>query len=647
MCGFIGSLGNDGLDEEILKKMTLSLNHRGPDSNAYWLDKESNFSFGHTRLSIQDTSEKGAQPMHSFTGRYVISFNGEIYNHLSLRSEIEEDIQMRGMKWSSRSDTETILSLVEVIGIPKTLSKLNGMFSFALWDKKEKKLTLARDRIGEKPLYYGWQKNNFVFGSELKAIKINPNFENKLNYKAISMFMRYSYIPEPESIYDGINKLIPGTYISINSNTKNIYPEPIKYWSLIDSILKKEKIVAKSKQEVLREFEDKLETIIDNQQISDVPVGAFLSGGVDSSLIVSLMQKMNSKPINTFTIGSEEMKNDESINARLIAKHLGTNHNEIIINSNDTLKIVPLITKIYDEPFADSSQIPTYLVSSLASSKVKVCLSGDGGDELFGGYNRYLWSRRLKLTPDFVKKQLLYLLRLISSNKAANIYNKIERFIPSSLRFSLVEEKFEKLNKVLSSKSDIDLFKSIISVTNSTDRLMVKDLSYDNISNKWNSLGDLQNLESRMMALDALTYLPGDILCKVDRASMYHSLEIRSPYLDHQLIEYAFNLDNKFKFKNGVGKWISRELLKKYVPLNYLSSTKKGFSTPIDIWLRGPLKKWAEDLISKEMILKHGILNYDNVQSMWQNHQNGNANKNKELWNILILQSWLEKEQNS
>ena len=643
MCGFVGSIGRNSHDENCLKKMTDSLNHRGPDDNSYWIDHLSNFSFGHTRLAIQDTSKKASQPMHSFTGRYVIAFNGEIYNHIILRSYIQNDFPDKNIKWNSSSDTETILSLVEVHGINKTLKLLKGMFSFALWDKKEKILTLARDRCGEKPLYYGRQKNSLLFGSELKAFRFHPDFIGEINQDAVTSFMKYSFVPSPISIYKGIFKLPSGCFISLSESEINSQIEIKKYWSLSNVIKIGSNNEIKSDSEIITECENKLTDSIRDQQISDVPLGAFLSGGIDSALIVSLMQKINNGTTKTFTIGSTDRDYDESIIAKKISNHLGTNHQEMIVSPEDAINVIPLLSSIYDEPFADSSQIPTYLVSKLASQKVKVCLSGDGGDELFSGYNRYIWSNKILKSPKYFKVLIEKLINLINTQSSARYYNSILNYLPKPLRVGLADEKFEKISKLLSINNEMEFYKSLISTSTNDENLLSQNLynqSLDPVDSIWNKLNKLDiDFTSKMMVADVMMYLTDDILCKVDRASMYHSLEVRAPFLDHKLIEYVFSINPKSK-KNNSGKWITKGILRKYIPLEYLSSAKTGFSVPIDAWLRGPLRDWGESLINKSMIEKYGFLNFQSVNQIWASHQNG-FNKNKQLWNVLMLQSWL------
>jgi len=411
--------------------------------------------------------------MHSESGRYVIAFNGEIYNHLELRKFIELKYKINSFSWRGRSDTETILALIEHESLENVLKLLKGMFALALWDRKTKELFLARDRIGEKPLYYGWQKNSFIFGSELKALKLHSNFNNEINMEAIGMFMKYSYIPSPDSIYKGINKLLPGTFISLKVNQKNVDIVPKSYWSLADILNNQEKKRKESDDYLIEQYEKKLISSIQSQQISDVPIGTFLSGGVDSSLISALMQKINTNKIKTFTIGSAEEKNDESINARNISKHLGTDHTDLVIHPKDTIELIPKLNDIYDEPFADSSQLPTFLVSQLAKTKVKVCLSGDGGDELFGGYNRYFWSNRIRSLSPLSKRFLSSLINNIGTRNLTKTYQLMQKLIPRSLKFSLPDEKFEKLANILDIESECKLYETLVSTTNKNECLLI------------------------------------------------------------------------------------------------------------------------------------------------------------------------------
>lgn len=641
MCGFVGFVGNKPPDLSLIKTMTGSLDHRGPDSSNVWLCKNDNIALGHTRLAILDISDNGSQPMESHSGRYIITFNGEIYNHHELRKRLE---QVKEKVWRGDSDTETIIELIELYGLKETLMIVKGMFAFAVWDKKDKELFLARDIAGEKPLYYGFQNNILIFGSELKALKLHSEFDNKIDNKAISMFMKYSYIPEPLSIYEKTKKLPPGCYIKLKYKSLNDNIKVNKYWDLSENINNEsDNYLNLNTSRIINAYEDKLLSSISLQQISDRPIGAFLSGGVDSSLVVALMQSINNSKVKTFTIGNLDKRYDESENAREISKHLKTDHHELLVGSHDVLNVIPKLQKIYDEPFADSSQIPSYLVSSLAKDHVNVCLSGDGGDELFGGYNRYVWSRRFNKTPRISKKILSILLNKISSKNLATIYNLIEEFLPNSYRFKLPEEKFQKIKFFIESVDGLELYKNLVGTPYLDKSILLQDDSYDNLGDKWNNLKHIANDTTLMMALDFQTYLGDDILCKNDRASMYHSLEVRTPFLDKDVVKFAFNISDKLKINNGESKWISKQLLKRYLPLEKLSSAKTGFSVPIDNWLKKDLRSWSEDLLCKNKIDKFEILDSSKITNLWDDHKSGKVNNSKQIWNIVMLQSWLEE----
>jgi len=639
VCGFVGFVGNKPPDLSLIKTMTGSLDHRGPDSSNVWLCKNDNIALGHTRLAILDISDNGSQPMESHSGRYIITFNGEIYNHHELRKRLE---QVKEKVWRGDSDTETIIELIELYGLKETLMIVKGMFAFAVWDKKDKELFLARDIAGEKPLYYGFQNNILIFGSELKALKLHSEFDNKIDNKAISMFMKYSYIPEPLSIYENTKKLPPGCYVKLSHKTLNSEIKIKKYWNIVDNINSEEAYYSNLNiTDIINIYEKKLLSSINLQQLSDRPVGAFLSGGVDSSLVVSLMQSLSSKKIKTFTIGNQDKRYDESQNAREISNFLGTEHYELNVTSNDILDIVPKLQNIYDEPFADSSQIPSFLVSGLAKDHVQVCLSGDGGDELFGGYNRYIWSKRFNRIPNISKKFISTILNKVSLNNLTSLYNAMESVLPNSYRFNLPNEKFQKIKLCIESSNSLELYDNLIS-TSLEKNLLLNDNSYDNISDKWNELKNITNDTTSMMALDFQTYLSDDILCKNDRASMFHSLEVRTPFLDKDVIKFAFNINEKLKIKNGTNKWISRQLLKKYLPIDKLAQKKTGFSIPIDKWLKFELKDWSESLLDKKKIDKFGILDSIKITKLWNDYKIGKTNNDKQIWNIIMLQSWLD-----
>lgn len=638
MCGFVGSFGAQSINIDIIDKMTSSLHHRGPDSKAYWVDKSSDFSFGHTRLAIQDVSTNGAQPMHSYSGRYVIAFNGEIYNHFELRKQIQNT------NWNGRSDTETALAVIENYGILKALNKFNGMFAFALWDKKEKVLTLARDRIGEKPLYYGWQKDTFLFGSELKSMKCHPSFQNKINKDAVSAFYRFSYIPSPLTIYRDIFKLEPGSYAEISIKEKNL--NPAKYWSIPMILGSKKNNHKLNEIESIRKLDEILNSSIKLQQISDVPLGAFLSGGVDSSIIASIMQSNNTNKIKTFTISLENKQFDESQNAVKVSEALGTEHNQIPIGPKDVLNLLPNISKIYDEPFADSSQIPTYFVSKFASSQVKVCLSGDAGDELFGGYNRYIWSLKYSKFSNEFKFILRTLFRTLPLESFINFYNLTSRILPSTYRLALPSEKFQKIKNIINNKNFEGIYTNLCSTNLEAESLLFEDTKYNHIKSRWINNSKLTDEITSMMLTDIETYLTDDILCKVDRAAMSNSLETRVPFLDHRLVEFAVNLDLDLKIRNGENKYILRRVLDKYLPSKITNQVKQGFGIPIASWLRGPLREWASDLLSNDSLKNNDFINSKKVSYLWQEHQSGKRDWHTEIWNILMFQSWLNDNDN-
>ena len=638
MCGFVGSFGAQSINIDIIDKMTSSLHHRGPDSKAYWVDKSSDFSFGHTRLAIQDVSTNGAQPMHSYSGRYVIVFNGEIYNHFELRKQIQNT------NWNGRSDTETALAVIENYGILKALNKFNGMFAFALWDKKEKVLTLARDRIGEKPLYYGWQKDTFLFGSELKSMKCHPSFQNKINKDAVSAFYRFSYIPSPLTIYRDIFKLEPGSYAEISIKEKNL--NSAKYWSIPMILGSKKNNHKLNEIESIRKLDEILNSSIKLQQISDVPLGAFLSGGVDSSIIASIMQSNNTNKIKTFTISLENKEFDESQNAVKVSEALGTEHNQIPIGPKDVLNLLPNISKIYDEPFADSSQIPTYFVSKFASSQVKVCLSGDAGDELFGGYNRYIWSLKYSKFSNELKFILRTLFRTLPLESFINFYNLTSRILPSTYRLALPSEKFQKIKNIINNKNFEGIYTNLCSTNLEAESLLFEDTKYNHIKSRWKNNSKLTDEITSMMLTDIETYLTDDILCKVDRAAMSNSLETRVPFLDHRLVEFAVNLDLDLKIRNGENKYILRRVLDNYLPRKITNQVKQGFGIPIASWLRGPLREWASDLLSNDSLKNNDFINSKKVSYLWQEHQSGKRDWHTEIWNILMFQSWLNDDDN-
>jgi len=642
MCGFAGSLGAGECDENSLRRMVATLSHRGPDDKGLWFDQDAAIGLVHARLSILDLSAAGHQPMSSTSGQYVIVFNGEIYNHIKLRAELEQS--GHAPNWRGHSDTETLLAGFHAWGIEATLRKSVGMFAFAVWDKQTHTLTLARDRLGEKPIYYGWQGGTFLFGSELKALKAHPAFCAEIDRDALAAFMRYSYIPAPQSIYHGIHKLMPGSLLSVRAG-KHTGSKSVQYWSLLG--VAREGLLAPftgSDAEALQGLEASLSESVSIQQISDVPIGAFLSGGIDSSTIVALMQAKSIRPIHTFTIGFDDLQFNEAVHARAVARHLGTDHTELYVTPEEARVVIPQLPMLYDEPFGDSSQIPTYLVSQLARRSVTVSLSGDAGDELFGGYNRYTWTRKLLKVPAPLRRMLACLLGALSPAQWDRIYSALQPMLPSSIRVRMPGDKAHKLSHVLAVDSDAAIYQRLVSTWQYPDTVVLGGRDCMNLSQAWDELTDFDAPEYRMMALDALTYLTDDILCKVDRAAMGVSLETRVPFLDHRVVEYAWRLPLHMKIRNGQSKWILRQLLYKYVPKELIERPKMGFGVPIDAWLRGPLREWAENLLNESRLRQEGYFNPTPIRQKWVEHISGKRNWQYQLWNVLMFQAWLESQ---
>jgi len=634
MCGIAGIYSKNRPIEalnKIAKNMANTISHRGPDDSGVWCSE--GIGLSHRRLSIVDLSNAGHQPMLSDCGRYTLVFNGEIYNHHSIRKQLKST--NKNIIWRGDSDTEVLLNAIVNWGIENSLKFCEGMFAIALWDSIDQKLFLARDRFGEKPLYYGYVNNDFVFASELKAIKIHPDFNNELNREAISNFLSLSYIPCPLSIYKGISKLPPSHILCINFLNKN---ETItSYWKL--SINKN--IDFSNDNFIIENLHKSLSKAVSDQMIADVPVGAFLSGGIDSSLIVALMQENSNNPVNTFTIGYENLAYDESVYARSVAKYLGTNHNELVVSAQDLLDVVPKLPSLYDEPFADSSQVPTFLVSQLARNNVTVALTGDGGDEVFGGYNRHLWAHKfwnkIRLLPRWLRNSISNILASPSENKWNQIYSLIEFIIPKHYQISLPGEKIHKISKSLSTSTVDELYSCLISTWDNANSVV---LDLEKVTQSHFNLEGETSAE-QLMFLDLNHYLPDDILTKVDRASMGVSLETRAPFLNHNVIEYAWNMPLHMKIRNGKGKWVLRKILENYIPKNLIDRPKMGFGVPIDEWLRGPLMKWSLDLLSESLIVKDDIFDFKKIDTLQKEHKSGKKKHHHKLWNILMFQSWL------
>lgn len=649
MCGLTGIFAfrgpaSDGL-RDLVQKMTTALFHRGPDAEGTWAEGE--VALGHRRLSILDLSPAGAQPMHSACGRYVIAFNGEIYNHLDLR----RDLAAAGAApdWRGHSDTETLLAGITRWGLEETLRRAAGMFAIALWDRRDRRLSLARDRIGEKPLYWGWAGRDLVFGSELKAMRRHPDFPRDVCRQAVSQYLRFAYVPAPRSIHPGVYKLEPGCILTIDGTPPAGAPrEPLRpgeshgslsirrYWSLNEMIESGAQARFTTEEEAVATVDEALRRAVSRQMIADVPLGAFLSGGIDSSLIVALMQAQSSRRVRTFTVGFENPAFNEAPFAAAVARHLDTDHTELIVTESDAREVIPLLPEMYDEPFADSSQIPTHLVSKAARTNVTVALSGDAGDELFGGYNRYFWGPRIWRRLDWMPHPLRHGLgRAIATVPVAG-WDGLGTMAGGRIKH--LGDKAHRLAARLRHVRTLDdLYRSLVSewpgermVTGlgSMEQTMLDDPLPE-------ALAD--DAAARMMAQDMRTYLPDDILCKVDRAAMAISLETRVPFLDPEVLAASARLPTQMKIRDGQGKWALRQILYRHVPRELIDRPKNGFGIPVGEWLRGPLRGWAEDLLSKEALRRDGLIDPAPVRQAWAEHLSGRRDWTHRLWIVLML----------
>jgi asparagine synthase (glutamine-hydrolysing) len=640
--------------------MADALHHRGPDDSGVWTDYDAGLALAHRRLSILDLSPAGHQPMLSATSRFVIAFNGEIYNHLELRHELDRHLPLSLVKtdenrWRGHSDTETLLAAFEVWGVPATLSKTVGMFAIALWDQAERVLYLARDRFGEKPLYYGWVKGAFVFGSELKAFRAYPGFNNSVCRDALAQYLRYMYVPAPRSIFRGIFKLEPGCLLTVKGAVPSLPPiQPLsagsvyvtvsvcRWWSMDDLVKQGRKDPLTDELEALALLEERLMNSVRLQSLSDVPLGAFLSGGVDSSLIVAMMQQQSSRPVKTFTIGFEEAEFDESLHARAVAEHLGTEHTELFVRVAEARDVIPQLPWMYDEPFADSSQIPTHLVCRAARQHVTVALSGDAGDELFGGYNRYFWGPRIWDKVSWIPYPVRRVLGRAVQSIPVEAWNAVGSSGAVDQRVVRLGEKAHKLAARLSSVSNLDeLYVSLVNEWQNPESFLIGTSAP---ASGLPVLPDvpMDDARARMMYWDSLTYLPDDILCKVDRAAMAISLETRVPFLDHRVAELAWRLPMSMKIRGNTGKWALRQILYRYVPRELIERPKAGFGIPVGQWLRGPLREWCEALLEPSRLSRDGYFDSEPVRRIWIEHLGGRYDWTQRLWSVLIFQSWLE-----
>jgi len=642
MCGIAGYIewaakSNQSELEAQGRVMAKAMLHRGPDAERVWADAERGLSLCHARLSVIDLSDAGLQPMTSANGRFVMVYNGEVYNADDILEEFGGDApNLRG-----HSDSEVILEACAHWGVAAAVEKFIGMFAFAIWDKREKTLTMARDRFGIKPFYYGEQNGVFFFGSELKALMAHDKFVRDIDRNALASYMRFNYVPAPQSIFKNVSKLQPGHVLTLRPDgMRDIKP----FWSLREIASHAQKNTSNLSD---TEAEDQLDLLlrdaVKRRMVADVPLGAFLSGGIDSSTVVALMQAQSSKKIHTYSIGMQAEGYNEAEHAKAVATHLGTDHTELYVSPQDAQDVIPDLASYYDEPFADSSQIPTFLVSKLARKSVTVALSGDGGDELFCGYNRYLWGDRIWQRvggwPNFVKTCASAGIEALKPQT----WDHISQIIPNSKRPRQLGIKMHKVARALTVKDDLELYRRLTSFWEDTEQLVPGSLELKNILWDESLKKDVPDFRERMQLLDALTYMPDDILCKVDRASMAVSLEARVPLLDHRVAEFAFHLPKHQRVRDGQGKWLLRNVLARYIPRELFERPKMGFGIPIGDWLKGPLRDWAEDLLSVEKLEADGLLNAQPIRDVWQDHLSGKINGEVQLWTVLMFQAWREK----
>lgn len=626
----------------MLQGMTDALAHRGPDAEGMFQSQDGVVNLGHRRLAIIDLTPTGAQPMQTANGRYTLCYNGEIYNFVELR----EQLLAAGEKFRGSSDTEVLLLAFARWGIQATLPKLNGMFALAFWDEGKRKLWLARDRFGEKPLYYAWHSGVLFFSSELKAMNRHPAFRQEINQEALALFMRFNYVPTPHCIFKNAWKLPGGHFLALSPGEEPA--APVAYWSLADMVGRRQLLDFDPRDPAICDAVDEaLRRAVKMRMVADVPLGAFLSGGIDSSTVVALMQAQSSRPVKTFTIGFWEAPYNEAHDAGNVARHLGTEHHEFYVSSRECLDVIGRLPQIYDEPFADSSQIPTTLVSQFTRKHVTVALSGDAGDEFFGGYNRYFWSKRiwpkLQKLPVDVRKRLARIVQQGSPADWDRFLNVLNLLVPSQLRVRGGGDKLHKLAAAMEAESTDELYRSFVSQWQRPEDVLLGNNEPMFLNRQIAAVpGNLGYVE-RMMYLDMMTYMTDDILCKMDRASMSTGLEARVPFLDNDLVALAWNLPIDVRIHNGLGKWPLRQVLKRYVPEELFARPKAGFGIPVGDWLRGPLRNWAEELLSEKQLADGGCFRPEVVRKQWAEHLSGKFNRQHSLWSILMFEAWRRK----
>jgi asparagine synthase (glutamine-hydrolysing) len=625
MCGLAGFCQNGGDTKAELRAqvraMAETLAHRGPDDADEWVDDAAGIALGFRRLSIVDLSEGGRQPMHSASGRHVITFNGEIYNFRELREQLES----RGHFFRGTSDTEVMLAAIEEWGLENAIGRFVGMFAFVLWDRHTRRLMLVRDRLGIKPLYYGWMGQTFLWGSELKALCVHPSFRGEIDRGALMLFMRHNYVPTPYSIYKGVLKLPPGCILTIDTNRLD-RPNPVIYWSarkVVEEGL--EAPFTGSEDEAIERLDALLRDAIRLRMIADVPLGAFLSGGIDSSTVVALMQSQSRKAVKTFSIGFEEAGYDEAVHAKGVAGHLGTDHHELYVTAAEAQRVIPRLPQIYDEPFSDSSQIPTFLISKMTREHVTVSLSGDGGDELFGGYNRYLVANAIWRATGWMPAHWRRAFARIAAvtGKGRNVQMRSE---------------------MLTMPTAHALYHRMVSHWRRPEEVIIGGIEPPGVLTGLYGLPEFKNIYREMMYIDTVTYMPDDVLAKVDRASSAVSLEARVPLIDHRVVEFAARLPMRMKIRNGRGKWILRQVLYKYVPARLVDRPKMGFGVPINRWLRGPLRDWAETLLAERRLRDEGFFRPEPIRVKWAEHLACRGDWHYHLWDVLMFQAWVEHQ---
>ena len=647
MCGIAGFFSPGGTGQEAaptIRRMTDTLLHRGPDDGGVWEDSRSGIALGNRRLAVVDLSPEGHQPMLSACGRYVLAFNGEIYNFRELREELEG----LGQAFRGHSDTEVMLAAIVRWGLDAALARFNGMFAFALWDRRERALHLLRDRLGEKPLYYSWMGGALLFGSELKTLKAHPRFMGSISRDALALYLRHNYVPAPYTIYEGVRKLPPGTRLTVDEAGNG--SEPVPYWSAKEAA---ERGVANpfagSAGEAATELDVLLRDAVKLRMEADVPLGAFLSGGIDSSTVVAMMQAQSGLPVKTFSIGFHEADYSEAEHARAVARHLGTDHTELYVTPKEAMSVIPRLPTLYDEPFSDSSQIPTFLVSELARSQVTVSLSGDGGDELFCGYGRYekgrdLWGK-IGRVPLPVRRASSHALSAIPAGALNGRLDRVVRGTGKYGRPGALGDNLHKLAKVLAFDRPEELYLWLVSHWKDPSSLVIGASEPPTALTDDARWADVPSFMERMMYLDTVSYLPDDILVKVDRASMGVSLEARVPLLDHRVMEFAWTLPLSIKVRDGQSKWLLRQVLYRYVPRELIERPKMGFGVPVGAWLRGPLREWAEGLLSKRRLSEDGFFDPSPIREKWSEHLSGEQNWQGYLWDVLMFQSWLDEHE--